>query len=1196
MRERINRLAKGIIDTEVPKLILKPSEADESVHSGTITKREIFVTSENNLHIKGLVYSSNARVKPVNQAFGGSRNHVTYEINSNHLDNGDVIKGFLYLVTNGGEVEVPYSFHVELGTSGKLLGGLKEAKDFANLAKNDMDTALRLFEYQDFMEAAFMQDMKVRALYDGLKGRGNRQNLLEEFLVALDAKERVILQISTEDRTFENPLELIEDKIRIVKSGWGYVNIDVKADGDFICLSKKMVASGDFIGNACDYLYQIDPNKLHQGRNFGSITFSGMKQDTLIRIEVAGDETVDISDGETHRKGDLAAYQAGFSRYLSLRLDYESGLYEIDPIQKQMLRELEMMQYRLGKEDVTTLLQAEIYIMTDRTEQACLLLDECRENILASRLDQLEIYCFYQYLHLKTRPDASQKESLIRLVNKYLMDEKVHFYLFFLVLKLDHLLYDSPGALLNQMKSMFQSGCTSPFLYMEVCKIWNGEPEMLRSMDQFELHSLYFGAKRGMISRDLAMVIARLANGAKFFHKLYYRLLVMLYDHYPEKNLLSAICCMLIKGDCRHSRYFKWYKDGLEAGISLTRLYEYLLYSLPDDYTELLPREVLLYFSYDKQLDNHSKSVLYTNLLHYMSTESELFKAYEREIEKFAMGQLFEAHIDSRLAVIYDHMIYRDMIDVPVAKVLPAILRSYRVTCRHKRMRYVIVCHEELMAEDAFVLKDGVAFVPLFSERSILLFQDAYGNRYADIPYKKEPVMDKPDLEKRCFEVLNGHPMLLLKECRRIVEQGVTTETEVDTLETALRDLVIHPLYQKQILAGIIAYFQSQIGTEEGLSESGINYLLYLSKSDMSGEERIQICETLIHQNYIKEAYDIIREYGSEGIGANSLLKLCSKMILNRLFGEEELLLALSEQVFESGQSDAVTLDYLCEHFNGNSEQMYRILLQGVREHIETYDLEERLTAQMMFSGETGKIDKVFDLYATRKKTSESILKAYFTIKSIEYFLEGKPSADKVFDYLEGAVNGTYEKDKVPTLYLLALTQYYSTLPELSEEQSELCKCMVSILLEEGLIFPYFCDLGKLIPMPEDIMDKGMVQYNGSKESKVELLIRILPEEEEYHVEDMRRIYQGIFVKQKILFEGEILEYQIYEIDGCDRVLVKEGSIEGGNGADSDKESRFSYLNQMGLCLNLKEEESLKKRMSEYLIKTATVEELFRTM
>ena len=63
MRERINRLAKGIIDSEVPKIKVTPTGIGDVVKSGGAIRRELVVTSENNLHIKGLVYSSNYRVK-----------------------------------------------------------------------------------------------------------------------------------------------------------------------------------------------------------------------------------------------------------------------------------------------------------------------------------------------------------------------------------------------------------------------------------------------------------------------------------------------------------------------------------------------------------------------------------------------------------------------------------------------------------------------------------------------------------------------------------------------------------------------------------------------------------------------------------------------------------------------------------------------------------------------------------------------------------------------------------------------------------------------------------------------------------------------------------------------------------------------------------------------------------------------------
>ena len=57
MRERINRLARGIIDNGSPELVLTPERVEASVPAGEVIRGEILVSSGNNLHIKGLVYS-----------------------------------------------------------------------------------------------------------------------------------------------------------------------------------------------------------------------------------------------------------------------------------------------------------------------------------------------------------------------------------------------------------------------------------------------------------------------------------------------------------------------------------------------------------------------------------------------------------------------------------------------------------------------------------------------------------------------------------------------------------------------------------------------------------------------------------------------------------------------------------------------------------------------------------------------------------------------------------------------------------------------------------------------------------------------------------------------------------------------------------------------------------------------------------
>ena len=107
------------------------------------------------------------------------------------------------------------------------------------------------------------------------------------------------------------------------------------------------------------------------------------------------------------------------------------------------------------------------------------------------------------------------------------------------------------------------------------------------------------------------------------------------------------------------------------------------------------------------------------------------------------MEQLFESQINKRLAVIYKHIIYRDMIDNQVARVLPGILKANRIQVKDAAMKYVIVSNEILTGEDAYPLQNQTAYVPLFFEDSVIMFQDTFGNRYMDVEYTKEPVLDE---------------------------------------------------------------------------------------------------------------------------------------------------------------------------------------------------------------------------------------------------------------------------------------------------------------------------------------------------------------------------------------------------------------------------------------------------------------------
>ncbi|MBS5283302.1 MAG: hypothetical protein KHY46_05435 [Clostridiales bacterium] len=1183
MRERINRLARGMIENGMPSLVIKPDGIEGTVAPGDVIRGEITVNSGNGLYIKGLVYSSNRRVHVKNEAFGGLRNRIIYEADSSYLEHGDEIKGSFYLVTNGGEREIPYSLRIQTGEGAEDLGALKTPRDFANLAKRDTGLALRMFEYQDFTEAPFMQDPRVRTIYEGLKGRAGRRNLLEEFLVALRVKEPVTLTVDTSPRMYAGVTAVTEDSIDIASGGWGYAFAEISSDAPFIRLEARRITDQDFSDNRYHVRFQILPECLHRGRNFGRITIRSLRQSFTIQVEAEG-------MGEMHRRPEAGPRmdKESLYQYMCLRLDYEAGTYEPALLLNQMMKETERLRLSYPQDERTRLLQAELLILNGRGENAALVLEEAKDMILPLREEERELYCYYQYLKALLSKDESQKEGLARYIRKLLWENGEQApYLFLLLMKLDSSLYQNPLSLYHSLENLYKNGSSSPFLYGAACRLAAAQPDLLDRLGDFEIQVLGLGIKKGLVTRELALKAARLLMGVKHYRRLVERLAASLYEVYPEMELLEAICSLLIRGEQKTREAFGWYEKAMSCHVNLTRLYEYFLYSLPEDYGHLLPKEVLLYFSYDKGLDSQSRAVLYKNILLYMNPASDLYHTYTRNMEQFAMEQLFQSRINSSLAVIYEHMIYKDMIDPRVAAVLPGILKSSRVTCMDPGMKYVILRYEDLQDEEVYLLENGEAYVPVFSKDMVFIFQDAYGNRYLDVKHRRIPVMDKTELLKQCYEVYPDHPMLKLADCRRILERGIHDKEEAQVLWEAMDQLRLNPVFKKRILKAVTEYYCREAGT------FNCTCLIQMDKKALDPAQRCRICETLIDEDYINEAAAMRREYGCEAVDPDRLLKLCTRMILQQYFDQDTELLSLAYEVFCAGKADGVVLDYLCEHFNGTVSQMYELLIQGEKEHVETYDLEERLLCQMLFAGCCQQIDPVFQLYMKRKDTRESVIKAYFTQKSILYFLEGEEADGRVFSYLKKAVGQEAEKEKLPVIYLLALTKYFAAQESLSEEDKKLCRSAAGILMDQGLVFPYTRDLSKHIPIPEDIMDKSMIEYRGSREEAPDLRLRILPYGQEFTGEEMRRVFQGIYVKEKVLFEGETMEYRIYDQIEGRRALAAEGKLQCDCKLEGRENSRFACLNRMSESLSAGDGEQLLEAMEDYLKRSAALGSLF---
>ncbi len=1182
MRERINRLARGIIDDIKPQLVTEPTILKEAIGADETRRIEIQVSSQNKTNVKGLAYSSNPRVSIITSSFGGSKNRIICEIDSHFLDKGDRISGVVHLVTNGGKQDIPYEFNIELDSSQRVLNKVKTVEDIALIAKEDEETALRLFEYNEFKNIACMHDAKVASLYEAFSGRSNKARALEEFLVACHAKKPVRINVPEREFTYEDIKDELDITIPIRKNGWGYLEISIKASSDCLKIDKHNITDKDFVNDLYELKVHIDPGKLHIGKNILSINICTFRGELPVSLFLTAAETVD----ESYIKDRYIYHKKYFAEYARHRLEYEYDIQNRKQIAANIEKTLDRLSTWTEKKNLITMLRAELMLTLGDSAKALEYAGEVRDDIKLHRQEQIYEYFFLEYIYASLEDNKEKRDSYIRLVKKFMVEERMHS-LFPLLIKLEPTYLNDPASLFNLIKEEYSLGNRNPYMYLTYINMLNEHPELLHDIDSLEAASIIFGMRRALIGSKLSEAVAARAAMIKKYSIKNVMLLTKLYDSFKSDELVMAICSLLIKGDVRDKRAYRWYKAGVDSKCDIIGIYNYLIYTMPDSKIESLPKSVLEFFV-DKtdSLDISSRAKLFENIILYMDRDTFLYREYTKHIRYFAISQAKQGYMDAHMATIYDRIITKSDIDVELAKKLPDIINTYCIECNIDNIKYIGIAYPELSSVDIYTINSGKAYIPIYEGDATILFQDAYSNRYYDIPFKKAEVLNKPELIDACYDIYPEHLMLRLGRVKQALKAGIESLTEAGVVERAITKLPLSDTYRQLAVSALIQFYKDKP------NDIKPDFLLITDKKTVSSVERVDICEALIDAGCYKQAYEMLKDYGYLDISDTSLETLCSKVILEKMFEHDKLLLYLAFKAVRAKSRSKVLIDYLCEHFNGSTEDMIFLFDIACAENTEMYDLDERLLAQMLFTEEYNHIDKVFAHYISGRKKSESMIRAYLTIKSSRYFLNNISAPDEIFDYLEKLYAGTPQEGSVPAIYKLALIKHYAASDKLSDDSSKIASKIVNGLIEDGIVFPFYKRLSKHIHIPSDVMEKCIIVYRPKSGTKPLLRMRITPEQEDFYEEDMRRMLFDIYIKEQVLFAGETWEYKLYDAGDYSELPAKEGTIKSGSMAGI-KGSRFDYLNNMSSLLKDSEIEKLLDTMKEYITKAETVEALF---
>ena len=96
-----------------------------------------------------------------------------------------------------------------------------------------------------------------------------------------------------------------------------------------------------------------------------------------------------------------------------------------------------------------------------------------------------------------------------------------------------------------------------------------------------------------------------------------------------------------------------------------------------------------------------------------------------------------------------------------------------------------------------------------------------------------------------------------------------------------------------------------------------------------------------------------------------------------------------------------------------------------------------------------------------------------------------------------------------------------------------------------------------------------------------------------YVAEDMKQVYEGIFVKQFVLFYGETMQYYISEETDGKKNVTDSVTISNNCIRPLKSEGRYEMLNDIIASQDTHEPEALKILVHSYAVNNAVTEQMF---
>lgn len=1179
MRARIGQIAAGRFNGTKPILAFSEETIDLSVIEGRSEAGSFVIESTNQIKICGIVYSTNPRMECLNPHFEGEKVRIRYQFNSKGLTEGDTCEGKFVIVCNQIEYSLSFCARITRLYAEASTGAVKSLDDFTRLAASNWDEAYHLFYNRNFLNTIPYDNVYERLTYEGFAcARPSGQNM-EEFLIGVNKKQPVSISVDKSEEIFMASKEPQSGCFTITKDNWGYTEIRLRTDCEFIKLSKPVLTLDDFIGKTYLYEYIIDASAMHAGRNFGRIYIDGVYQSFTIDI-TAGVRDDDGSISDIAVTKDIKECMVGIMElYTSFRLKrIVTGVWANDTI--SILNHLHAL---VPDEHMYELMKAQAFIINRQRQEAKWILDDFKHS---NPDKKAPIWGYYLYLMTLLEREPSYVDNMTHEVELIFYENPDSVLLFWVLLFLRDQYFDDSAGKLKDIKYWVLRGCSSPYLYIEAYYLISQDPYLIKELSVFELRILSWAVKEKALTKELAGAIFEAVDLAGGFDNRVYELLTAAYEICPEAEYVGIICSYLIKGHKNDTCFHKWFELGIENKLRLTGLYESYLLTMNDRQISPVPKIIQMYFSFDNKLPYRKLAVLYNNIIAAKETEPEVYHKYRKAMGRFAMDQVQLRHIDDNLAVLYEDMLELGFINEELSAAFSDIIYTHKLIVFDKRIVRAIIYQNEMKEPQIVPVTDQCAYFELFSNDYVILFEDSRGYRYVkSISYRLQRLMDAEKYLDRCISLSPDRPQYIVSHFKHVRDYSDFTKDDLKLFKPVFYSESFSDSYKAVMGYRILKYCQLH-----DYEDYVRPFLQSINFDTLQKDARKYLIDMLVSNRLYEKAYDMAMEYGIDMLAAASKVVLCENA-LKVQHVDDDFMVQLAISAFKTGKYSDLVLKYLCENYTGPTDELINLWHAADKFSISSMKLDERILEQGVYTQiEPEKISDIFMEYYKRAGNEKLIL-AYISLVAHGYLHSGGCKADFIFDIIEKRFIGNRTLNDACQL---ALLKHFAEKTDITQAELEIEDTLLKYYIYNNMYFDFFARLDYRLLEKYFLYDKAFLQYESTPGTHVVLHYSRDEDGEEFNSEDMVEMYDGIYVKTFVIFFGELIRYYITE-EHDNSIEVKESNRLTCNNIPGDNDhSRYNLINEMIISDTLSDETTLKSNIDEYKRLDAATKQLFK--